>query len=73
MALVIYVVPTFWRNVLPPNNIKDNTEDFVVASKKSGLELNADNPKYMVMYRDQNAGQGHSMKIDNICFKRRKS
>jgi hypothetical protein len=36
--------------------VKINTETFVVASKENGLEVNADNSKYMVMSRDQNAG-----------------
>ena len=36
-----------------------------MASKETGLEVNADKTKYMVMPRDQNAGQGHSMKSDN--------
>jgi hypothetical protein len=33
-----------------------NTEALVVDCKKIGLEVNADNTKYMVMSRDQNAG-----------------
>jgi len=41
-----------------------------VASKEIGLEVNADKPKYMVMSRDQNAGESHSMKIDNSSFER---
>jgi hypothetical protein len=32
--------------------IKKNTEALVVASKEAGLEVNADNTKYMVMSRD---------------------
>jgi hypothetical protein len=36
--------------------IKENTEALVVASKKTGLEVNADTAKYIVMSRDQNAG-----------------
>jgi len=39
-----------------------------VASKEIGLEVNADKTKYMVMSRDQNAGQSRSMKIDNNSF-----
>ena len=31
------------------NIIKKNAEALVVASKKTGLEVNADNSKYMVM------------------------
>jgi len=42
----------------------------IVASKEIGLEVNADKSKYMVMSRDQNAGQSHSMKIDNSSFER---
>jgi hypothetical protein len=33
-----------------------NTDDLVFASKETGLEVNADKTKYMVMFRDQNAG-----------------
>ena len=32
--------------------------------------VNADKTKYMVMSRDQNAGESHSMKIDNSSFER---
>jgi len=35
--------------------LKKNTESLVVASKGIWLEINADNTKYMVMARDQNA------------------
>jgi len=41
-----------------------------MASKEIGLEVNADKTKYMVMSRDQNAGQSHSMKTDNSSFER---
>jgi hypothetical protein len=40
-----------------------------VASKEIGLEVNADKIKYMVMFRDQNAGRSHNMEIDNRCYK----
>jgi hypothetical protein len=39
------------------NTLKKNTEVSIVASKKTGLEINADNTKYMFMSRDQNAGR----------------
>jgi hypothetical protein len=39
-----------------------------VASKEDGLEVNSDKNKYMVMFRYQNAGGSHSMKIDNSSF-----
>jgi len=35
----------------------------IVASKETGLEVNADETKYMVMSGDQTAGRSHSMKI----------
>jgi hypothetical protein len=34
-----------------------------VASKEIGLEVNADKTKYMIMSRDQNAGQIHNIKF----------
>ena len=37
--------------------IKKNTEALVVACKETGLEVNADKTKYMVMSRDENAEQ----------------
>ena len=38
--------------------------------REIGLEMNADNSKYMVMSRDQNAGRSHSMKTDNSSVER---
>jgi len=52
------------------HTVKENAEALIVASKEIGLEVNADKTKYMVMSRDQNAGQSHRMKIDNISFER---
>jgi hypothetical protein len=43
--------------------MKENAEALVLASKETGLEVN--DKTYMVMSRDQNAGQSHSMKTDN--------
>jgi len=40
------------------HTIKKNTETLLVCSKEIGLEVSADKTKYMVMSRDQNAGQG---------------
>ena len=42
----------------------------ILASKEIGLEVNADETKYMVVSRDQNAGRSHSIKIDNRSFER---
>ena len=52
------------------HTVKENAEALVVATKEIGLEVNADKTKYMVMPRDQNAGQGHSVKIDNSSIER---
>jgi len=52
------------------HTVEKNTEALAVTSKEIGLELNADKTKYMVMSRDQNAGQSHNMKIDNSFFER---
>ena len=35
--------------------IKKNTEILVVAGKEIGLEVNADETEFMIIYRDQNA------------------
>jgi hypothetical protein len=37
------------------HTVKKNTEALVVASKETGLEVNANETKYMVMSRDQDA------------------
>jgi hypothetical protein len=47
------------------HTVKENAEALVVATKKTGLEVNADKTKYMVMSRNRNAGRGQSVKIDN--------
>jgi len=47
------------------HTIKKNAETLVLASKETGLEVNADKTKYMVMSRDQNAGLSHYIKTDN--------
>jgi len=56
-----------WRSV---HTIKKKIEDLVIASKKIGLEVNADKTKYMVKSRDQNAGRSHDIKIGNSFFER---
>jgi hypothetical protein len=47
-----------------------NTESLIVASNETGLAVNADTTKYMVMSRDQNAERSHNIKIDNNSFER---
>ena len=46
------------------------TDALLVACKETGLEVNDDTTKYMVMFQDQNAGRSHNIKIDNISFER---
>jgi hypothetical protein len=50
--------------------VKENADALVVAAKETGLEVNADKAKYMIMSRDQNARRTHSMKPDNSSFER---
>jgi len=52
------------------HTIRKNTEALVIASKGIGLEVNAGPTKYVVMSRDQNAGQNHNVKIENKFFER---
>ena len=47
-----------------------NTEALVVASEGVGLEVNAEETKYMVMSGDQNAGQNYNIRADNKSFGR---
>ena len=49
---------------------KKNTEASVVASKETGLEVNADETEYMVMSQDRNAEWSHNIRIDNSSFER---
>jgi hypothetical protein len=51
-------------------SVKENAEALVVASKETGLEVNADRTKYMVMSLDQRAGQSHNVNTDNSSFQR---
>jgi hypothetical protein len=52
------------------HTIKKNAEALVVASKETGIEVDADETKYMFMSRDQDAGRSHSIKIDKSSFER---
>jgi hypothetical protein len=47
------------------HTIKKNTQAFVAASKKTGLEANGDKNKYMVMSGNYNAGRSDNIKTDN--------
>ena len=52
------------------HTIKKNKEALVVASKETGLDINVEKTKYMVIPWDKNAGQNHNIKIYNKSFKR---
>jgi len=52
------------------HTIKKNTVALVVASRETGLEVNAGKTKFMVMSRDQNAEQNLSIKTDNKSLER---
>ena len=47
------------------NTMKEKAEALIMARKETGVEINADKTKYIIMSRDQNAGQSHNMKTDN--------
>jgi len=50
------------------HTLKENAEDLIMASTETGLEVNVDKTKHMVMSQDQNAGQSRNIKIDNRSF-----
>jgi len=47
------------------HTVKKNAEALVAATKEIGLQVSAHETKYMIVFRDQNAGRIHSMKMDN--------
>ena len=48
------------------HTIKENAVTLIVATKETGLEVNADKTKYMVMSGEQTAGLSHTMKVDKF-------
>jgi hypothetical protein len=48
--------------------INKHTETLINASKEVGLEVNVEKTKYMLVSRDQNAGQTQEIKIGNRSF-----
>jgi hypothetical protein len=57
-------------NLLGDNidTINKNTQTLIGASKEVGLEVNVEKTKYMLVSRDQNAGQTPEIKIGNRSF-----
>jgi len=45
-----------------------NAEVLFVARKETGLDVNSDKTKYMVVSRDQNSGRFYNIKVANISF-----
>jgi hypothetical protein len=66
-GIYLLLVYSDYVNILDGSvsTIQKNAEALVAASKETGLEVNADKAKCMVMSRDQNAGRSHSINIDN--------
>jgi hypothetical protein len=58
-------------NILGDNidTVNKNTETLIDASKEVGREVNVKTTKYMLVSRDQNAGQNREIKIGNRSFK----
>jgi len=52
------------------HTLRENAESLVAATRKIGLEVSADETKYMVMSRDQNEGRIQSVRIDKSTFER---
>jgi len=53
--------------------IKKNTDALLFAGKQIGLEVNAENSKYMFMCCEQDAGQNQNIKIANKSSERVKT
>jgi hypothetical protein len=43
------------------HTLKKNAEALIFANKETGLDVNVDISKYMVMSRDHNAGRSHDI------------
>jgi hypothetical protein len=52
------------------HTVRENAEVLVVATKEIGLEVNTYKTKYMVMFRNWNAGRGEGVKIENRSIER---
>jgi hypothetical protein len=50
------------------DTINKNTQTLIDASKEVGLGVNVEKTKYMLVTRDQNAGQNREIKIGNRSF-----
>jgi hypothetical protein len=50
------------------NTTKKNTETLLEASRDTGLEINAEKTKYMIMSRHPKSGQNQNIRISNELF-----
>jgi sorting nexin-29 len=50
------------------NTVKEDTETLLEVSRDIGLEINAEETKYMIMSRHPNSGQNQSIRIANESF-----
>jgi hypothetical protein len=50
------------------NTIKENSETLLEANRDIGLEINAENTKYMIMSRYPNSGQNQNVRTANESF-----
>jgi hypothetical protein len=52
------------------NTIKQNSETLLEGSRDTGLEINAEKTKYMIMSRHPNSGQNQNIRIANESFEK---
>jgi hypothetical protein len=50
------------------HTVMRNTDALLGDIKETGLDVEAYKSKYIIVYRDQNAGQSHGTKIGNTSF-----
>jgi hypothetical protein len=60
------IILIYWRGNV--HTVMKNTDAFLRNIKESGLEIHAYKSKYIMKYRDHNAGQNCGIKTDNIFF-----
>jgi hypothetical protein len=72
---VVYFNFIFFTVMLTPHifggsmhTVRKSTKTSVIASKEIRLVVNAEKSKYMVIFRDQNAGQSGNIQIGNKSF-----
>jgi len=50
------------------HTMQENAKSLLMAGRNFVLEENANKTKYMVIFRDHNAGRIHSIEVDNNSF-----